>query len=219
VLKKETVTLDGVDYVGIYLDIPSEQAFDTLDTDVSTATYPDTYSPAMLSTMPWWSGSTDAVIGKHDGSLKSNTDSKHPFRIMGIEAQIGAWDVVCDTVMRINADYSTDFFQAPKGVAHSTNTTTITSTYTLIGTMDKDVGGSTSFWVGDATSPNGIFYPSARGNGDSKGCGDQCYRNTGTGWREVLRSGLLRSGSPDGCASLDCAAGLALAHWRYAVAD
>ena len=219
VLKKETVTLDGTDYVGIYLDIPAEQAFDTLDTDVSTATYPDTYSPAMLSTMPWRSGSTDAVIGKRDGSLSSNTDSKHPFRIMGIEAQIGAWDVVCDTVMRINADYSTDFFQAPKGVTHSTSESTIASTYALIGTIDKDVGGSTSSWVGDVTSPNGTFYPSARGNGDSKGCGDYCYRNTGTGWREVLRVGALGSGSGDGCAHLNCNSGLANVYWDFAVAD
>lgn len=219
VLKKETVTLDGVDYVGVYLDIPAEQAFDTLDTDVSTAAYPDTYSPAMLSTMPWRSGSTDAVIGKRDGSLGSNTDSKHPFRVMGIEAQIGAWDVVCDTVMRINADYSTDFFQAPKGVAHSTDTTTIANAYTLIGTMDKDVGGSTGFYIGDVTSPNGTLYPSARGNSDSKGCGDYCYRDTSTGWREVLRGGALWSGSPAGCAGLDCRSGLAHAAWHYAVAD
>lgn len=219
VLKKETVTLDGVDYVGIYLDIPAEQAFDTLDTDVSTEAYPDVMSPAMLSTMPWWSGSTDAVVGKRDGSLGSNTDSKHPFRIMGIEAQIGAWDVVCDTVMRINADYSTDFFQAPKGVAHSTSESTIASTYTLIGTMDKDVGGSTSFWVGDVTSPNGTFYPSARGNGDSKGCGDYCYRGTSTGWREVLRGSNLGYGSIDGCAHLLCNVGRANADWYCAVAD
>jgi len=219
VLSKETVTADGIDYVGVYLDIPASSAFNTENVDIHTTTYPEAVSPVYISTMPWGSGSTDAVVGKRDGSLGSNTDSKHPFRIMGIEAQIGAWDVVCDTVMRINADYSTDFFQAPKGVAHSTDTTTIANAYTLIGTMDKDVGGSTAFWVGDVASPNGTFYPSARGNSDSKGCGDHCYRYTSTGWREVLRSGPLGIGSPDGCAILHCYAGFVYAPWFSAVAD
>lgn len=219
VLGKETVTVDGTDYVGVYLDIPASSAFNTENVDIHTTTYPEATSPVYLSTMPWRSGSTDAVIGKHDGSLGSNTDSKHPFRIMGIETQIGAWDVVCDTVIRINADYSTDFFQAPKGVAHSTDTTTIANAYTLIGTMDKDVDGSTSFYIGDVTSPNGIFYPSARGNSDSKGCGDYCYRSTSTGWQEVLRGGYLWAGSRAGCAVLSYYDGLAPAYWVCAVAD
>lgn len=219
VLSKETITLDGTDYVAVYLDIDETAAFNTLDTDVSNATYTDVMSPALLSTMPWWSGSTDAVIGKHDGSLGSNTDSKHPFRIMGIEVQIGAWDAVGDTAMNINADYSTDFWQAPAGVTHSSNTATIQSTYTNVATMSAEVGGSTGFWIGDVTSPNGVFYPATRGSGDSVGTGDYCYRNTDTGWREVLIGGTLDSGSRAGCCVLHCAYALSSALWYFAAAD
>ena len=218
VLKKETVTLDGVDYMGIYLDIPAEQAFNTLDTDVSTATYPDTYSPAMLSTMPWRSGSTDAVVGKHDGSLSSNTDNKHPFRVMGIECMIGAWDIVTDTVMYGDGNHNILFYQAPFGAARSSNTTTIQNTYELVGTKG-DISTSTSYWIGDVTSPNGLFYPTYQGTGASVGCGDQNYNSWQNGWRECLLSGYLRVDSNTGCCGLGCNGGLGGATWYVAASD
>ena len=222
VLKKETVTLDGVDYVGIYLDIPDSSAFNTLDTDVSTTTYPDTYSPAMLSTMPWGSGSTDSVIGKRDGSLSSNTDSKHPFRIMGIEYMIGAYDVVADTVMYINSNYDIDFWQAGKGAVHSTNTTTISNTYTKVGTMAASVRDASHFWIGDTElCGNGVYFASSQGSGNSVGCGDYCYYSmyNPPAWRECLLFGDLRDGSAGGLRYLLCNHGLAAAAWYFAASD
>ena len=63
----------------VYLDI--EEGFTTTPVALS-----DTLNAQItLSTMHWWSGTTDKVIGKHDGSMGSNTDGKHPFRVMGLE--------------------------------------------------------------------------------------------------------------------------------------
>lgn len=196
--------------VKVYLD--TERAFDTADVD-SAAVY--------ISSMPWGSGSTEAIVGMHDGSLYSNTSGKTPFRIMGIEFMIGSYEVVGNTAMFINADYSTDFFVAPRGVAHSTNTETITSTYTNAVTMLAEVGGTTSFWIGDESidADSGVYLPVARGSGDSVGVGDQCYRNTGTGWREILLFGSLGHGSNAGLCRLACDGGLGGAGWDLSAAD
>lgn len=196
--------------VKIYLD--TERTFDTADVD-GAAVY--------ISSMPWGSGSTEAIVGMHDGSLYSNTSGKTPFRIMGIEFMNGSYEVVGNTAMRINADYSTDFFVAPRGVAHSANTDTIANTYTNTATMSAEVGGSTSFWIGDESidADSGVYLPATRGSGDSVGVGDQCYRSDSTGWREALLFGYLRGGSGDGLCHLLCVYGLGYAYWHLSAAD
>ena len=77
----------------VYLDV--EEGFTTTPVAIS-----DTVNaPITMSSMHWWSGSTDKVIGKHDGSLTSNTDGKHPYRVMGIEDAVGGYIVYADSVM------------------------------------------------------------------------------------------------------------------------
>lgn len=64
-----------------------------LETDTAFDTTTDTY----ISTMPWWSGSCDDVLGV-DGSPTSCTNGKEPFIIQGLESQIGAYAVVADII-------------------------------------------------------------------------------------------------------------------------
>lgn len=64
-----------------------------LETDTPFDTTTDTY----ISTMPWWSGSCDDVLGV-DGSSTSCTNGKEPFIIQGLESQIGAYAVVADII-------------------------------------------------------------------------------------------------------------------------
>ena len=64
-----------------------------LETDTPFDTTTDTY----ISTMPWWSGSCDDVLGV-DGSPTSCTNGKEPFIIQGLESQIGAYAVVADII-------------------------------------------------------------------------------------------------------------------------
>ena len=43
-------------------------------------------------------GETNAVIGLHDGSCVSNTNSRHTYRVQGTEYAAGSWEVFADTV-------------------------------------------------------------------------------------------------------------------------
>lgn len=77
----ESAEIDGTTYAAVRLDAP--EAFNT------TAT-------TRISTMPWHSGTTDAVPGHHDGSPGSNTNGHFPFRLAGVEFMVGAYDVGLD---------------------------------------------------------------------------------------------------------------------------
>ena len=172
-----------------------------------------------MSSMHAHAGDTDSVIGHRDGSPVSNSDGKHPFRIQGIEYLHGAWIVASDTVMFFKEDYSKDVYRAPRGVAHSTNDTTIKETYTLVGNIIANNGSD--FWVGDVDHVDGVWFPTSVVSSDQQGMGDRCYAGgqSTSGSREYLQGGALGDGSLDGLAGLDCWVGLGHAYWHYASAD
>ena len=213
-------TLDGSN-MAVYLDIPEESAFNT-----QPHVYAEDFSaPIILSTMHWWSGSTDAVKGRHDGSLGSNTDSKHPYRVQGREYAVGAYIVASDTVIDLQADYTKHVLVAPKGVPHSSSDATIRSTYTQIGTIPAaEAGNNADWWIGDAglDEDTGSWYPAAEGSSSSQGCGDRVYAGGATatsGLREYLQGGFLWSGSDAGSACLLCWGGLSGGAWSCAACD
>ena len=207
--------------MAVYLDIPKEAAFNT-----QPHVYTEDFSaPIILSMMHWWSGSTDAVKGRHDGSLGSNTDSKHPYRVQGREYAVGAYIVASDTVMDLQADYTKHVLVAPKGVTHSSSDTTIRSTYTQISTIPAAVSGNNSdWWIGDAGLDEGAgsWYPSAEGSSPSQGCGDRCYAGGATatpGLREYLQGGNLWFGAGAGSVCLYAGYGLGGGLWYCAACD
>ena len=192
--------------MAVYLDIQEEAAFNT-----NPHVYTEDFSaPIILSTMHWWSGSTDSVKGRHDGSPGSNTDSKHPYRVQGREYAVGAYIVASDTVIDLQADYTKHVLVAPKGVAHSSSDATIRSTYTQIGTIPAaEAGNNADWWIGDININNdtGSWYPAAEGSSSSQGCGDRVNAGgTGatSGLREYLQGGNLGLGSSAGSAYLNC---------------
>ena len=172
-----------------------------------------------MSSMHAHAGDTDSVIGHRDGSPVSNSDGKHPFRIQGIEYLHGAWIVASDTVMFFKEDYSKDVYRAQRGVAHSTNDTTIKETYTLVGNIIANNGSD--FWVGDVDHVDGVWFPTSVVSSDQQGMGDRCYAGgqSTSGSREYLQGGNLGRGSLDGLAYLYCRAWLGLADWFCASAD
>ena len=202
---------DGVN-TAIYLDCTS---FNTMPITDSNGYTSDIY----LTSMHAWSGDTDSVIGHHDGSPVSNTDSKHPCRIQGIEFMMGGYTVASDTVMFFKSDYSKDVYVAPRGVAHSTSDSTIQSTYTLVGNIPANNGSD--FWIGDVSHVNGVWYPSTVVSSDQYGMGDRCYAGgqSTSGSREYLQGGVLGVGSYAGLACLDCWLGLWHAVWGCLSAD
>ena len=190
----------------VYLDV--KEGFTTTPVAIS-----DTVNaPITMSSMHWWSGSTDRVIGKHDGSLTSNTDGKHPYRVMGIEDAVGGYIVYADSVMVFKEDYSKDVYIARRGTKHVTDEATIKSTYKLIGNIPANDGAD--FWIGDigVDTETCAWFVKAVGSSDRQGWGDRCYaggKNT-SGTREDLGRGDL-SGLARLAAPFTCIAGAGLA--------
>lgn len=215
------VALDDGTNTAIYLDIPEESAFNT-----QPHVYTDTFSaPIMLSSMHAWSGTTDTVLGHHDGSPVSNTDGKHAYRVQGREYAIGAYIVASDTVVDLQGDYTKHVLVASKGVAHSSSDATIRSTYEHIGTIPAaEAGNNADWWIGDCgfDVDTGSWYPSAEGSGTSQGYGDRVYTggyDATSGTREYLQGGNLWNGSLAGSAFLNCGVGLGNGYWYYAACD
>lgn len=196
----------------VYLDIPEEDAFDTMSVNVTDTII----SPIILTTMHWYSGATDKVKGRHDGSILSNSNSKCPYRVQGREYAVGGYIIASDTVMDFQSDYSKNVYVAQKGVARSTSDTVIRNTYKLIGSIPGQENGA-DFYVGDVgiDTETGAWYPCAKGSSSSQGYGDYCYAGgkSTSGTREYLQGGSLGDGSHAGSAFLYCWNGLAWTHW------
>ena len=215
------VALDDGANTAIYLDIPEESAFNT-----QPHVYTESFSaPIMLSSMHAWSGTTDSVLGHHDGSPVSNTDGKHAYRVQGREYAVGGYIIASDTVMDLQPDFTKKVYVAPKGTAHSSSDATIRSTYTHIGTIPAAAAGNNAdWWIGDfeLNADLGGWWPSAEGSGSSQGTGDRCYAGgvgATSGMREYLQGGHLWNGSSAGSAHLSCWNGLGSGYWSYLACD
>ena len=212
--------LDG-NNKAVYLDIPEEDAFDTM---------PHVYSeslsaPVILTSIHYRSGATDAVRGRHDGSPGSNTDGKYPYRVQGREYAVGAYIVASDTVIDLQSDFTKHILVASKGVAHSSSDATIRSTYEHIGTIPAaEAGNNADWWIGDCGFDNssGTWYPSAEGSGSAQGYGDRVYAggsSATSGTREYLQGGSMLFGTNAGSACLGCGGELGSGYWYSAACD
>ena len=218
VLRKEALP-DG-ENTAIYLDIPDDAAFNTMP-----HVYDDTFSaPIILSSMHAVAGLTDSVIGHHDGSPVSNTDSKHPYRVQGREYLVGGYIVASDTVAYLNADGSRTVYTAEKGTQHSNNQETILSTYKNVGTIPSGATGTAADWyIGDLSldENTAAWWPSAEGSGSTQGVCDRYYTG-GSGpdtLREYLQGGYLGNGSAAGVGCLDLRYSLSNGYWLYLACD
>lgn len=199
----------------VYLDV--KEGFTTTPVAISGTVS----APITMSSMHWWSGSTDQVIGKHDGSLRSNTDGKHPYRVMGIEDAVGGYIVYADSVMVFKEDYSKDVYIARRGTKHVTDEATIKSTYKLIGNIPANDGAD--FWIGDigVDTETCAWFVKAVGSSDRQGWGDRCYaggKNT-SGTREDLGRGSLWNGAHGGPVYVACGDWLVWSYWNYLGCD
>lgn len=218
VLRKEALP-DG-ENTAIYLDIPDDAAFNTMP-----HVYDDTFSaPIILSSMHAVAGLTDSVLGHHDGSPVSNTDSKHPYRVQGREYLVGGYIVASDTVAYLNADGSRTVYTAEKGTMHSNNQETILSTYKNAGTIPNSATGTAADWyIGDLSldENTAAWWPSAEGSGSTQGVCDRYYAG-GSGsdtLREYLQCGGLWSGSSAGVGYLGLLSSLSSGSWLYLACD
>lgn len=193
----------------VYLDV--EDGFTTIPVTLSD----DVNAQIILTSMHWRSGTTDKVIGKHDGSMTSNTDGKHPFRVMGLECSVGGYVVYADSVMIFKEDYSKDVYIAPRGVKHVKDEATIKSTYKPIGNIPGNEGND--FWIGDigVDVETCSWFAKTVGASDSQGWGDRCSAGgkSTSGTREDPGRGYLGLGSDAGSVFVSCWVGLGGAYW------
>ena len=196
----------------VYLDC---DAFDTMPVAL-----PDTLNaPITLSTMHWHSGTTDAVIGHHDGSPSSNTDSKHPYRVQGIEYAVGGYEVLSDVVLAFDDSNGKDVYVCPAGVAHTKTDAEILAKYKKVGNFPAG-----DWWIGDIDfdPETCVTWPATQGSGDKTGVGDRVYgggnasKNT---MHEYLQGGSFWAGSNAGASGVACGAGLRGRAWDSLAAD
>lgn len=184
----------------------------------------DAPTGAYLSTMPWSSGTTDAVRGHHDGSATNNAGGKYPYRVQGREYAIGAYTVAADTVAYLLEDNSRDVYVAPRGVPHSPTWATIQSTYTLVGNIPAyNDGTATDYYIGDINVDTtlGAWNPSAESSSSAQGFSDRYFAggDATLTQREFLQGGLLWNGSVAGSSCLDLGGRLGGVGWSCAAGD
>ena len=85
ILSVETVTANDTEYAAVNLDLAS-----TIDTTTTM----------LVSTMPWPNGTTEALPGHSDGCIGNLTNGKYPYRIAGMEMQIGSYCEELDPLWR-----------------------------------------------------------------------------------------------------------------------
>lgn len=196
----------------VYLDC---DAFDTMPvalTDILNA-------PITLSTMHWHSGTTDAVIGHHDGSPTSNTDYKHPYRVQGIEYAVGGYEVFSDMALAFDDSNGKDVYVCPAGVAHTKTDAEILAKYKKVGNFPAG-----DWWIGDIgfDPETCVTWPIAKGSGNKTGVGDITYgggnasKNT---MREYLQGGRLWFWSLAGASCVDCGLWIGVGYWNFLAAD
>lgn len=196
----------------VYLDC---DAFDTMPVALS-----DTLNAHItLSTMHWHSGTTDAVIGHHDGSPGSNTDSKHPYRVQGIEYAVGGYEVLSDAVLAFDDSNGKDVYVCPADVAHAKIDAEILANYKKVGSFPAG-----DFWIGDIgfDPETCVTWPATQGSGDKTGVGDRVYGGgnaSKNALREYLQGGSLGVGSYAGASCVDCWDWLGGGGWYCLAAD
>lgn len=157
----EDITVDENNYKAINLDIS-----DPIDTKTDM----------WLSSMPCFTGETESIQGKKDGSYLSNTDGRHTLRIHGVEYAWGQYDVPSDQFMSYNlAENVWDVYTCKKGQKHTANP----SDYKLIGKMPR--GNNENYWIGDLgfDPETAGFFVKTVGSGSGTGVGDILYQNKG----------------------------------------
>lgn len=193
----------------------SAEPFNTLPVQVGKIT-----SQIYVSTMPWCTGTTKSVPGRHDGSMASPSRYTYPYRINGREYAVGLFEIASDTVTLFREDYSKDVYLAPKSIKRTSSETEIKRDYINLGNIPA-APDAADFWIGDIKiSPEGSWYPATIGTGDRVGTGDRCYAGgENSGMREYLQGSHLWAWSAAGAASLNCWFWLGSALWNFTARD
>lgn len=185
----ETITINETTYKAVYVDTDT---FNTVaDGDAASGT-------TIVSTFHWPTGSTDTVLG-NDGSPVSNADGKHPFKIQGIEAIVGGYEIIADCIMNIAAGTDEETYYTPNVVRRSAQqATSITANYEAVTDLARVPCPASAGWqyIKKMGFSNGVFFPVSAAGSSSTFTKDAFYMNAKgtTGTREMLAFGNLFNG-------------------------
>ena len=200
--KIETVNVGGTDYSAVYVD--------------NGGTTFNTTTALWLSTMPWYSGSTDKVKG-NDGGINP-ASSKYPVKIQGIEVMLGFNEVAGDTIMSHDTINNVAVVAAHICRDASKLATSLTADYIAASFgMPKQASTGWNYpkqMREDSNLPELIF-GFDNGGSTSAGPRDGLYMDaeSATGLREWRRFGYLNYGAGAGFSGGVLGVGLSYADW------
>lgn len=196
----------------VYVD--SEESFSTELVKLSDSLTSQIY----LSTMHWWSGACDDVLGP-DGSPTNCTSGKEPYILSGVELMHGGYTVVSDVILSGVYDADADTYaQTPYIVNDSRKIANnkITEDYTKVGFSlpdTKDAWNYISKEGYDARFPWLQLPVEARAS-SSTGFADALHTGArNTSLREYLWGGYLSAGSSAGARCVSANSGVGHAWW------
>lgn len=199
ILSIEDIEIDGTAYKALVLDVA--EPFTTTTT-------------SKVVTQPWMTGATDAVLG-NDGSPINNMSDKEPYKMQGIEIQLGLYEVLGDTITYEDTEKYNVYVNrlASNYKAGGSGVDPV-----LIGMIPKEEAAGWKYnaelsWM--AEHPEGYLLAQTFGDSSSTGYRAGTYRDAAatTGWREWRALGYLGSGARCGLSSADLRYGLSVSDW------
>lgn len=139
------------------------------------------YNQVYMSSYHWLSGSTDEVIGHHDGAVV--IDQQHPTRINGVEYFVGGYVIPSDCVITLGSNSLKTVYVANREII----TDDYTRDYQRVGSFTGKYG-----YIGDVDFNKGVHYPTNINASSSTGYGDYFFNNQEeVGTRDMLLGGNL----------------------------
>ncbi len=193
--------------------------------DTNSAIYVDTPEnfnttlTTCISTMPWHTGSTDAVSGS-DGSLNSNTSGKCPYKIQGIETCIGAYEVlgnvVTDIVMGEDGNPVRDVYVCQDASTLSDAIATVRTSYQKAKAQVPPTAESWRYITKEVIDTDlSLMIPIGLEASSATGFADALYTDAeNSGQRQWLTLGCTSSGDPAGLWLLRVSNSWSYAYWH-----
>ena len=194
--------------------ILSKEAYDEDNTAINldTATTFDTATTYLFSTSPWWSGTLDEVEG--DGTLTDSgrSNGHEPFKIQGIECQMGLLEILGDVILDGDASNG---WQACVNYDSKNEATSVTANYTATGKY-LEAGESAAYhYPLYPSNAAGLLLGQGTGGSSSTGLCDGVYTSAlGTGAHEWCGGGYLYNGAYAGLWYVNGADALTYTCWH-----
>lgn len=183
----ENVEVGGTTYTALNLELD-----ETINTTATTR----------ISTMPWYTGSTEKLPGHKDGSIASLTNGKTPARIAGIEVLDGAYvlglDPLYQTTAGNDADHFTYHVYECRNSEHLTGS--ISSNYIDTGIVVENIMKDWNWVKRFIMTKRGVLFPDFFGGSSSTYFKSAFAGTFSAGVRSPWRFGNLNNGGNAGVA-------------------